>query len=181
MGHIIPRALFTGAQITSKIKGIAQELKILAAKQTSSRAEEWVVRDALPATDFGFNKEKWENQTAFAVINTWQVDWNQELDDDTYAAFYGIELHALNPTIYGARFKLGSSGTTTIDVLQFQKLKLEEIPIGFFDRILYTKQKHIYVELIADALTAQYGEEFELLCLICEKYGEIVSGPKKVF
>lgn len=173
--------MFSGIQVTSKLKSLQDELKNLAAKQTKSDPADWVVRDALPNTDFGFTDDRWVNQTAFAATNTWQVDWTQELDDETYACFYGVELHALNPTIYGARFRLGAGGVTTIDTIHFQKLKLEEVPIGLFDRIIYTKQKHIYIDLIADALTAIRSEEFELLCMIAEKYGEIVSGPTRVY
>jgi len=181
VGNIIPRSLLTSVQITSKVKALKDEIIALAAKETNTDPSEWVVRDALPATDFGFNSERWVNQTVFAAINTWQKDWDQEVDDDTYVVFYGVVLHAINPTIYGVRFKVGSAGGTTIDTIHMQKLKAEENVIGLFDRIIYRKEKHIYIELIADALTAQYGEEFELLCLVCEKYGEIVSTPKRVF
>lgn len=180
MGHIIPRSLLTQVQMTSKLKTLADDLKKMAADETNSDEVDWVVRDALPLTDFGFNTQKWLNQTV-QVANTWVNDWSQELEDDKYVAFYGIALHALNPTIYGTRFKLGAGGVTTIDTLHFQKLKLEEIPVGFFEKIIYTKEKTIYIDLIADAATAQYGEEFELLCLVCEKFGEVVSGAKRTF
>ena len=181
MGNITPRSIVTDNQMLATIKSLKSEIIAMAAKETNSQPGDWVVRDALPLTDFGFNKEKWENQTVFAAINTWQRDWDHELDDDTYVVFYGVILHDLNPTVYGVRFKVGSGGSTTIDTMHFQKLKEEDNVIGLFDKIIYKKEKHIYIELIADALTAQYGEEIELLCLVCEKYGEIVSGAQRVF
>ena len=168
-------------EVTAKLRSLKDELVAMAADETKSNPAEWIVRDALPKTDFGFNTEKWLNQTAFAAADTWQKDWSKELDDEVYACFYGVVLHALNPTIYGVRFRLGADGVTTIDTIQFQKLKEEDNIIGMFDRIIYKKQKHIYIDLIADATTAQYGEEFEILCLIAEKYGEIVSGPKRAY
>jgi hypothetical protein len=180
MGSIIPRSLLTQAQITTKLKAMADELIELAARETNTDPSNWIVRDALPKTDFDHNKEKWENQTVFAAINTFQKDWAKELPDNKYVAFYGVVLHADNPTIYGAKFKVGLTGATTIDVIQFQKVKEEENLIGYFDRILYKKKATIYIELIADALTAAYGEEFELLCMVCEKYGEVVSTPERM-
>jgi len=180
VGQIIPRSMLLPQEVTAKIRALGNELKALAAKETNTSVNEWVVRDILPKTDLGFNTEKWLNQTAFATADTWQKDWDKELDSNTYVVFYGVELHALNPTIYGIKFKVGSTGATTIDTIQFQKLKLEEVPIGYFDRIIYRKKKHIYVELIADDTTAQYGEEFEILGMLCEPYGEVVSGPDRV-
>jgi len=173
--------MLTQVQMTSKIKTLGDNLRAMAAKATNSEEAEWVVRDALPNMDFGFTDNRWVNQTAFAAANTWQNDWSNELEDDKYVSFYGVILHALNPSIYGARFKLGAGGVTTIDTLHFQKLKLEEVPIGFFEEIIYTKEKTIYIDLIADDTTAIRAEEFELLCLVCEKYGEVVSGAKRVF
>ncbi len=180
MGQTIPRSLLTQTQITAKLKSMEDELKNLAARETNTSPSDWVVRDALPKTDFSFNTEKWLNQTAIAVADTFQKDWSKELPDNKYVAFYGVVLHADNPTIYGAKFKVGSTGATTLDVIQFQKLKEEDNLIGYFDRVLYKKKATVYVELIADALTAQYGEEIELLCMVCEKFGEVVSTPERL-
>lgn len=180
MGSIVPRTILEKTQITAKLKAIAGELIALAAKETNTDPSNWVVRDALPATDFGHNKEFWQNQTAIAAVNAWQKDWSQQLPDNKYVAFYGVILHADSPTIYGVKFKVGATGATAIDVIQFEKLTEEDNYIGYFDRILYKKRATIYIELIANALTAQYGEEFELLCLVCEKYGEVVSTAERM-
>jgi len=180
VGQIIPRSMLSPTEVTAKIRALANELKTLAAKETNTSVDEWLVRDILPKTDLGFNTEKWLNQHAFSAADTWEKDWDRELDDNTYVCFYGVALHALNPTIYGIKFKAGSNGATTIDTIQFQKLKMEEVPIGLFDRIIYRKEKHIYVELIADTTTPQYAEEFEILGMLAEPYGEIVSGPTRV-
>jgi hypothetical protein len=180
MGSIIPRSLLTQTQVTAKLKAMEEELKELAARETNTDPSDWVVRDALPYTDFGLLTEKWMNKVAHATPDTFLVDWSKELPDNKYVAFYGVALHADSPTIYGIKFKVGASGATTLDVIHFQKLKAEDNLIGYFDRILYKKKAYIYVELIADAALAIAGEEFELLCMVCEKYGEVVSTPERM-
>lgn len=166
--------------VTMKLTSLKNELIQLAAKETKTNPSEWVVRDTLPATDLQYNSERWVNQHAFAVINTWELDKASLIPVDKYVMFYGVVCHALAPTIYGIKFKQGATGATTIDTIQFRKLLEEDNVIGYFDRIIYRSQSRPYIELIADALTAQYGEEFEILSMTCEKYGDVVSGPKTI-
>lgn len=179
MGQIIPRSMLLPQTVTAKLKTLGDDLKALAAKETNTSPAEWYVRDALPKTDFEFNTEKWLNQTLM-VIDTFTKDWSIQLPDNKYVVFYGVILHELNPTIYGVQFKQGKTGATAIDAIQFQKLKEEDNLIGFFDKITYRKKKWVYVEYIADAATAQYAEEVELLCLVAEMYGELVSSPDRM-
>ncbi len=180
MGQIVPRSLLTQVQITTKLKSLEEEIIAMAARETNTRQDEWVVRDALPQTDFGFTDERWVNQTLFAAQNTFQRDWFAALPVNKYAVFYGINQNPLNPTIYGMRFRQGATGATTLDTIHFRKVLEEDNVIGFFDRIIYRPQSVIWIDLIANALTAARAEEFEILTLICEKYGDVVSGPKSI-
>jgi len=180
MGHIVPRALLTQTQVTTKLKSLEEEVIALAARETNTKAEEWVVRDALPLTDFGFADERWVNQTLFAAVNTFQRDWFAALPVNKYAVFYGINQNPVNPSIYGMRFRQGATGATTLDTIHFRKILEEDNVIGFFDRIIFRPQSTIWIDLIANALTAALAEEFEILALICEKYGDVVSGPKTI-
>lgn len=185
MGQIVPRSLLEKMQVTTKLKTLEEEIIALAARETNTRPDEWVVRDALPATDFGFADERWVNQRA-TLLNAWQSDWvlpnynGVQLPVNKYAVFYGINQNPLNPTIYGIRFRQGRTGATTIDTIQFRKVLEEDNVIGFFDRIIYRPQSVIWIDLIANAVTAINTEEFEILTLICEKYGDVVSGSKSI-
>lgn len=186
MGQIVPRSLLTQMQITTKLKSLEEEIIALAARETNTRPDEWVVRDALPLTDFGFVSEAWVNQRA-TLLNTFQADWvlaggytGVQLPVNKYAVFYGVNQNPANPTIYGIRFRQGRTGATTIDTIHFRKLLEEDNTIGFFDRIIYRPQSVIWIDLIANAVTAINTEEFEILTLICEKYGDVVSGPKNI-
>jgi hypothetical protein len=180
MGQIIPRYLLEKTAVTARLNKLEDELRTLAAHETNTSPEEWVVRDALPATDFGHTDERWVNQHAFAVANAWEMDWRAQLAVNRYAMFYGINQNVVNPSIYGIRFRQGFNGATTLDSIHFRKLLEEDNVIGYFDRLIYRPQAWIFVDLIANALTAIRAEEFEILTMICEKYGDIVSGPKTV-
>jgi len=172
---MIPRSQLVSGVFKAKFDELAAEVKALAARETNTSPDDWVVRPALPSVDFDHNKDKWENQTAFGSANAFQKDWKKELPQNKYVVFYGVVLHADSPTIYAAKFKLGTNGATTLAVEHFEALKEEDNRIAVFDRVLYKQKSYIYIELEADATTAQYGEEFELLCLVCEKVGETVS------
>lgn len=189
MGQIIARSLLTQMQITTKLKSLDEEIIALAARETNTRPDEWVVRDALPLTDFGFVDERWVNQRAFAAANAWQSDWvaapapawtGFQLPVNKYAVFYGILQQPVNPSIYGIRFRQGRTGATTIDTIHFRKIVEEDQNIGFFDRIIYRPQSVIWIDLIANFATAINAEEFEILTKICEKYGDVVSGLKTI-
>jgi len=186
VGQIIARSLLTQMQITTKLKSLEEEIIALAARETNTRQDEWVVRDALPNTDFGFVDERWVNQRA-TLANAFQSDWvlalgytGVLLPVNKYAVFYGVVQQAINPTIYGMRFRQGRTGATTLDTIHFRKILEEDNTIGFFDRIIYRPQSVIFIDLIANAVTAINTEEFEILTLICEKYGDVVSGPKNI-
>jgi len=172
--------MLTQSQITSKLMSMQNELIAMAAKATNTSPSEWVCRDALPLTDFNFNSERWVNQTLFAALNTFQRDWLFQLPIDKYVAFYGVVQNPVNPTIYGIRFRQGNAGATTIDTIHFRKILEEDNVIGYFDRIIYRAQSTIWIDLIADALTPAFSEEFEILAIVCEKYGNVVSGDKSI-
>jgi len=179
MGQIIPRSMLLPQAVTTKLTSLKNELITLAAKETSTSPSEWVVRDTLPETDLGFDSEQWLNQTLM-VPDAWTMDWNHQLPVNKFWMAYGIINHAMAPTIYGMKFKQGALGATTIDTIQFRKILEEDNVIGFFDRIIYRPQSTPYIELIANAATAALGEEFEILSMVCEKYGDIISGPKLI-
>ncbi len=180
MGQITPRSLLEKTQITQRLSTLSAELKTIASNETKTDQSEWVVRDILPSTDLGFNTDRWVNQHVFIAPNTFEQDWTRQLPVDKYVSFYGVINHTVTPTIYGIKFRQGLQGSTTIDTIQFRKLLVEDNVIGYFDRIIYRAQSVINVMLEADAATAQYGEEFEILGMWCEKYGDVISGPKLI-
>jgi hypothetical protein len=182
MGQIVPRSILTQAQITTKLTSLADEVLALAAYETNTKKEEWVVRDILPLEDLSYFDERWVNQHLFTVVNVFEQDLVPAvaLPVDKYLVFYGVVQNPVNPTIYGICFRQGIPGRTTIDTIQFRKLLEEQVVVGYFDRIIYRPQSVPNIQLIANALTAQYAEEFEILGMCCEKYGNIVSGPKTI-
>ena len=180
MGQIIPRSMLLPQAVTAKLSSLKAELIALAAKETNTSPASWVVRDTLPATDLQYNSERWVNQHLFTATDTFELDKASLIPVDKYWMAYGVINHTLNPTIYGIKFKQGALGATTIDTIHFRKLVEEDNVIGFFDRIIFRPQKRPYIELIADALTAQYAEEFEILSMTCEQYGDVISGPKLI-
>lgn len=182
MGQIIPRSILTQTQITSKLNALSEEIVTMASKETCTSKDEWVTRDILPLEDMGYLDERWVNQHLFVAANAFEQDLVPAvaLPVDKYLVFYGIMQNPLNPTIYGIAFRQGLPGRTTIDTIHFRKLVEEEVVVGYFDRIVYRPQTIPNIQLIATALTAQYAEEFEILGLCCEKYGNIVSGPKTI-
>lgn len=181
MGQIIPRSMLVPKEVTAKLVSLKNELIALAASETKTDQSEWVTRDILPLTDLTFATEQWVNQHLFIAANAFERDWPLfTLPVNKYLMLYGVICHAGNPTIYGIKFKQGATGATTIDTIHFRKILEEDNVIGFFDRIIYRAQTRPFVEYIADAITAQFAEEFEVLGMVCEKYGDVVSGPRTI-
>lgn len=147
-----------------------------ATKETGKAASEFVIRDGMALQDFSFASEKWCNQTAQVAV-TWTKDWSKELPKTKFVAFYGIGNNDDDPTIIGTKFKVGTNGQTTRDVVMHGKMMLEEVLKAYFEPILYKGTETIYVEHYTKSAStiAQYAEEIELFCLVAEPYGEVIS------
>lgn len=175
MGRIlVPRELST-TQLISLREEVGKKLIEFAVKETGKNASEFVIRDALPKTDFGFNSEKWCNQTAITG-STYTKDWTKELPKTKFIAFYGVVNLADTPYIVIVNFKVGANGQTVRDVISISRIRAEDSVKGYFNPVLYKGGETIYVELYTEETIAQYGEALELMALVAEPYGEVISG-----
>ncbi|MEM2849058.1 MAG: hypothetical protein QXI36_02140, partial [Candidatus Bathyarchaeia archaeon] len=128
-----------------------------------------------PKDDFDFNGVEWQNQTAIANADTWTKDWSKELPKTKFVAFYGFVNHSDNPKIIGTKFKEGSTGQTTRDVVMHGRMRVEDVPKCFFEPVIYKGGETVYVEHYAISSLAGGDEELEFLALVCEPYGAVIS------
>jgi len=178
---LVARELST-TQLIAMRDDVKAKLLAFAAKETGKPASDFVVRDAMPLTDFGFATEKWCNQLGAGIATaTWTKDWTKELPKTKFVAFYGFIDHADSPVLLGAKFKVGANGQTTRDVVMFGRMRVEDVVKCYHEPVLYKGQETIYLELYqaSGSTLAQYAEELEMMCLVAEPYGEVISAPVK--
>lgn len=167
---------------TTQIIAIKDEVKRklidFATKETGKSASEFCVRDGMAHQDFGLGTEKWDNESTL-THGAWTKDWSKELPKTKFVAFYGVVNHSDNPQVIGTKFKVGSNGQTTRDVVMYGRMYVEDVPKCFFAPIIYKGGETIYVEHYNQSgsdLSA--GDELlELLVLVAEPYGEVISEP----
>lgn len=193
IGFLIPDSEMSKADLRALRLEIANNLLEMASRETHRPRSEFVVRDAFPKDDFGFNGCEWENQTAISAADTWTKDWTKELPKNKFVAFYGFIYHAAH-TLPGAgaaegypylglSYKLGATGATTREQVHLQQAYREYIlaggsvkfPVGYHKPVYYKGAETIYISLIANATVSQYAEDLELLTMVCEPYGEVIS------
>lgn len=164
------------SQLIQTLDLVRAQLIDFATKETGKAASEFVVRDAMAYQDFSFTTEKWDNQTALTTV-AWTKDWSKELPKTKFVAFYGVGNHNDSPTIIGTKFKVGTNGQTTRDVVMHGKMLLEEVVKAYFAPILYKGTETIYVEHYTKSASnvTIHTEEIELFCLVAEPYGEVIS------
>lgn len=172
---LVARELST-SQIIALRDDIKARLLAFAMQETGKTATELLVRDAMPYEDFTFNSNKWCNQTAQVNV-TWTKDWSKELPKTKFASFYGFLNHADVAYILGTKYKIGSSGQSTKDIVMHGKMRAEEVAKCYHEAVMYKGADTIYVEhyQASGGALAQYGEELELLCFVCEPYGAEIS------
>lgn len=181
MGRVLTARELSTVQLIALRDDVKAKLLAFAVKETGKNAADLVVRDLLPSNDLSFNNEKWCNQTALPS-GAWTNDFSKQLPKTKFVAFYGVINHADIPTVLGTKFKLGSTGQTTLDVVMHGRMRAEEVSKALFDPIFYKGEAYIYIEhyQASGSTVAQYAEELELLAFVCEPYGELISGPQKV-
>jgi len=170
MSRIIPALQLTPDKIMSVEKSIEQELKAFAAKETGKGVDEFVVRAALPSTDFSLTNEEWV--TGALGANAWTKYFDQKLPDDKFVAFYKYANEELASDILHLKFKLGSAGATTKDIIGVQELLPEEKLVGFYDAIMYKGGDHVYIEVYSRGVGAEHAV---LGCMVVEPKGGEIS------
>ena len=193
-GFLIPDNEMSKADLKALREEIANNLLDVASRETSRPRSEFVVRDAFPKTDFDFNGCEWQNQTA-TVADTWTKDWYKELPKQKFVAFYGIidrsvatkpgSAAAEGYGIQGISYRVGANGATTREQVHLQSAQREfyltsgrsRAVVAYHKPVYYKGAETIYVAHIANATVAQYAAQLELLCMVCEPYGEVISGP----
>lgn len=188
---LVPEINMTITEIRALREKTRQMLLKVAVAETGRTAADFVVRDPFPKDDFSFNGCEWQNQTALAAASTWTKDWSKLLPKTKFVGFYGYfhQTAVVNPTSQkytGLRYKLGSSGATTLKQLHLQKAQRACItsvgvtPIirGYHEPVIYKGEDTIYIEHEGDATTTQYYDGIGLLGLVCEPYGETISGKQ---
>lgn len=135
-----------------EIVTLEQELEQLLIKKAIeqgivTKAEDAVVRDILPATDFNWNYEYWvENVSA----SGWAITVSVSLPDDKIIAFYGVKNLNPNPKTAAVKFQLGKGGTKVKDIWQIEHAYTEDNTAVYSrDFIIYNKSEHITI--------SQYG------------------------
>jgi len=194
-GFLIPDSEMSKADLKKLRAEIANNLLDMAARETHRPRNEFIVRDAFPKEDFGFDGCEWENQAAITAADTWTKDWSKELPKQKFVAFYGLVYHMLKTLpgaavaegypYLGVSYKLGATGATTREQVHLQQAFRDFIiaggsskfPVAYHKPVYYKGAETIYVSLIANATVTALAEDLELLCMVCEPYGEVISGP----
>lgn len=197
MGFLIPKDELSIAEIKALKNEISMELLRRASKQTGRNSSEFIVRDIFPYEDFSdstpaWNGVEWQNQSELNSADAWEQDWYKELPSDKFVAFYGVHDHVQqvaaygNPTggpLFGISYRVGSGGATTREQIHLQAIQRHSFltegvgknPIGYHKPVYYDGKETISVYLIGNAGVAQYAEQIELLGMICEPLGNVVS------
>lgn len=179
MGRILTARELSTAQIISIRGDVRSQLLAFAVKETGKDPSEFVVRDIMAYQDLSFASEKWCNQTALVTV-AWTKDFTKELPKTKFMAFYGLISHTDNPYIIGTKYKVGVNGQTTRDVIMHGRMRAEEVVKCYHDALLYKGGETIYVEHYNENSSniTQYAEALEIMGLVAEPYGEVISAPK---
>lgn len=199
MGFLIPGSEISKGDLKALRAEIVENLLDVAVAETGKKRSEFVVRDAFPKDDFGFAGCEWDNQAAIGTADTWESDWTKELPDNKFVCFYGVLYHELDtmpaaadaegPALKGVSYRVGSAGATVREQIHIQSMHRIHLnaggdgpfAIGYHKPVYYKAEETINVYLISNATPAAYAEDIELLCMVCEPFGEVVSGvyPKR--
>jgi hypothetical protein len=161
-------------QIISIRDDVKKRLLDFAIKETGKTVNEFVIRDALPKTDFGLGTEEWDNESALTA-NTWTNDWSIELPKTKFVAFYGFVNNSDNPQVIGTKFKEGATGQTTRDVVMHGRMRAEDVPKCYFEPIIYKGGETVYIEHYSVSNLSAGDEKLEFLALVAEPYGAVIS------
>lgn len=202
MGFLIPDGEMSKADLKALRAEIVNALLDMAAKDTKRARSEFVVRDAFPKTDFytaayDFGCE-WQNQSDLDATDVWEKDWTKELPKNKFVCFYGVIYHdsaallganaAEGFPLLGVSYRMGTDGATTKEQIHLQKMMREfrvgscsaRVPIGYHKPIYYKGTDTINVNLIGNATLTDGDEQLELLCMVCEPFGNVISGKKEL-
>jgi len=195
MARIMTARELSTAQIVAIRDEVKRKLIAYAVKETGKSADEFYVRDAMALQDFGLGSEKWDNESTLTTV-AWTKDWSKELPKTQFVAFYGVDYPVGDATpaawkYMGVSYRLGVNGATTLKQLHLQKCQRTGVTEGatatdveaqiksargYHRPVYYKGTDTIYVSLVANAAVTALYEKTQLLGLIAEPYGAVISG-----
>jgi len=197
MGFLIPREEISVDEIKALKEEVVANLLKRAVAQTGRPVTDFIVRDIFPKDDFDFNGCEWQNQSQLNSADTWEIDWYKELPDSKFVAFFGIQDHVMQAVpgsgvaeggpFFGVSYRVGTNGATTREQIHLQNMQRWSYltsgrgknPVGFHKPVYYDGKETISAYLIGNAGVAQYAEQLELLGMVCEPIGNVISSVDK--
>jgi len=171
--NIIPQS----ALQADKLKAYLETVKAKLMAKPSGSGE--LVRDLSPSTDLGFATEVWDN-TGTLSANDWTNDISHELDEDEEIVIIGVFNLTDDPQVTAVRFRLGSTGATTLAIFNLERLYAEEEVVAYFDEkdvIYYPKKQYVYIDYYSKSSVTAGLEKIGLIGFIRKPYGEEISKP----
>lgn len=162
------------AKLTAYGVSLAENLVLRLVKEgiVSSKPEA-VVREGLPATDYGLANETWI--TGVLNANAWNNYVNVAFNQRRYSAHYGVSNLAGNPGISAVRYQIGAGGANTMEVIPVEAMYAEMNVSGYFTPpVLYKPGETIFIQVYG---TIAQTERFVLRSLVTEPSGQ-VSAPR---
>ncbi len=189
MSYIVPTNELTLGDIKQfRVGAIEAGITRALALGLARTKDELIVRNALPATDFGVAvgwSLEWYRGPAIAAVGWGSVfdtgalpAFAPTLANSKVAVFYKFADYDAAPSITGIRFRVGGTGATTRASF-FQQLETNsklEPDFYFTEPVVYDPQDVVYIEAYYSVAPLGIGDEqFAFGCFIIERAGATVS------
>ena len=184
MSYVVPTNELTLGDIKAYkngaiLAGIARALALGLARDE----KELVVRQALPATDFGapagYVLEEYRNQAMAAGVWTLLFDGGAApvLANNRLAVFYKFANYSVAPTMPAIRFRIGPTGASTKATFHMQLDTGSKIEpdVYFTEPVIYDPQDTLFIEGYSTVGIGALGEAFAFGCFIVERLGAVIS------
>jgi hypothetical protein len=139
-------------------------------------AEEALIRDADPVTDFGMAAGGWLT-AALAVVGTQYSVMNAltpTLANNRVAVFYGVWLEAIPVAANLLSFREGAAAGSTYAMFNLEQLTARQQLAGYFSEpVTYDPQRVMNIVVTARVVAA--AQRIGLMCFIIEPRGPVVS------
>lgn len=173
------RKAFTVSEFAYTRRALDAELASKAAMELGVSVASIVVRDILPATDFGttyYSYDIWRKDMSAGTVNSWNQVAKTDLDGDKLIGIFGVAKGIDGDDIVSAvRFKRGD--TEIIDIWQIDDLEPGEAAITDTPIIYSSKDTvNIYHYLKNTGVDAVI-----LIGRVAETAGREITAGKKVF
>jgi len=153
----------------------AKLIQLAVAERVVTKAEDAVVRDLLPKTDFGFPDERWRESVS-------ALDWAKcisgiDNDRQQIICFYGGAAKAANPLTVALKFTLGPGDAKIKDIWQIESIYANSEMPEFYvkDPVIYHAEDTFSVYFYGKEAGT---DELVLKGKIVEKKGRTIVGPE---